>query len=300
LSGEDLATLLQDGWGYHDTQSERLAGELEAAAMPVPAALLARFVFVATHTAGEHLGDWPRARRLAEPALEGHQPDAATALIWGRVSVTQLLAGDPIAATATELACLDAAGDGMTAALIEMRFMLISMLTGCGRAAEAAGLYDAALSLARAAGESAPHRSIAIASNNLASELLEAPARTPEGDRLMRAAAEAAHVHWLKCGDWVNDETALQLRAAVANVLGDPGEAIRLADAGLAIIAANSARPIDTAFLHLARANAWRALGEPAKAQTALGLADQAAEAAPSAALKAWYLDVRGKAPAAA
>ncbi len=277
-----------------------MAGELEAAARaPVPPAQLAQFVFVATHTAGEHLGDWPRARALAERALAGHQPDAVTALIWGRLSVTQLLAGDPVAAMATELACLNAAGDGMTAALIEMRFMLISMLTSCNRAGEAAGLYDAALALADSAGESAPHRSIAIASNNLASELLERGARTPALDRLMRAAAEAAHVHWLKCGDWVNDETALQLRAAVANVLGDPREAMRLADAGLAIIAANSPRPIDTAFLHLARANAYRAIGEAAKAKAALDLADAAAEAAPSPGLKAWYLDVRGQAPAA-
>ena len=65
-----LETLLTQGFGYHDTESERYAGELEAAAAEgVPAAHRVRFVHVANHTIGEHLGDWGRARALVAGAL---------------------------------------------------------------------------------------------------------------------------------------------------------------------------------------------------------------------------------------
>jgi hypothetical protein len=252
-----LETLLEAGWAYHDKDSERLAGELEAAAgRDVAPGLLTGFLHLATHTIGEHLGDWPRARRLAERVLDARSPTTETAMAWARLSVARLLAGEPVLAVAAELDCLRAADKGAMGALIETRFMLIAALVGSGRAGEAAKLYETAMALARGAGEEAPARAIAVASNNLAAELVEAQARSAAEDALMAAAADAAHEFWRRCGDWVNEEKALYLKALVANALGRPGAALAHADAALAIVAANGPRPGDAALLRLARAEA--------------------------------------------
>lgn len=261
MQGPRLKSLLEAGWAYHDSESERLAGELEAAAQgDVAPGLLTGFLRLATHTIGEHLGDWPRARRLAERVLEGRSPSAETAMAWASLSVARLLAGEPVLAVAAELDCLGAATSGPLAALIQSRFMLIAALVGSGRAGEAAKLYEGAMALARAAGEEAPARAIAVASNNLAAELVEARARSAAEDALMAAAAQAAHTFWLRCGDWVNEERALCLRASVANALGQRKAALAHADAALAIIAANGPRPSDAALLRLERAKALAGL----------------------------------------
>ena len=58
---ETVAQLVQQGWDYHDTDSKRLATELES----VPVAgleneTLNQFLRLATHTIGDHLRDWNR------------------------------------------------------------------------------------------------------------------------------------------------------------------------------------------------------------------------------------------------
>jgi hypothetical protein len=284
------------GWSYHDTQSERLAGELETAASALVAPeLLVEFLRLSNHTIGEHLCDWPRARRLGERVLHGRAANAETAMAWASYSVACLLAGEPVQATAAELACLAAAGQPF-AALIEARFMLVAALVGSGRVADVAAIYDGALALARTTGDQAPACAIATASNNLASELVEASARSPAEEALMATAADAAHEFWLRCGDWVNEETALYLKALVANALGRPDEALAIASAGLDIIDANTPRPIDAAFLRLTRAQALSASGDKGGARSELALADAAAAQSPSADLKAWFAEERAKA----
>src|SRR6516165_8666811 len=115
-------SLLDDGWGYHDRESERLARELEAEADQVHDAELGPFLHLANHTLGEHLADWPRARRLAERVLEGRTPKPETSLAWLRLGIARLMAGDATAAASAELAGLVAAADPL-AALIEARFL---------------------------------------------------------------------------------------------------------------------------------------------------------------------------------
>jgi len=78
-----LDILLYEGFGDHDDEGERYAAELEAAAQAeVPARHLVQFAKVATHTIGEHLGDWPRAAGLVTRLLAGRTPDAETAKAW--------------------------------------------------------------------------------------------------------------------------------------------------------------------------------------------------------------------------
>jgi hypothetical protein len=290
-----LETLVQDGWSYHDTDGERLAAELEAAAAGiVDDAHLPEFMRLATHTIGEHLGDWPRALRLAETVIRGRGSAGAPA--WSILSVARFMAGEPAMAMHAELRALSAAGGEHLDTLLEGRFMLAAALVGSGRAAEAAYIYEAALGLARHASGARAPRAAAVASNNLAFDLLEAPARSPDEDALMRSAAEASHEFWLRCGDWVNEEKALHLRACVANALGARDNALRLSQEGLEIIAANSERPIDAALLRLERFKAFAAVGERASSLDELELADLAADKAPNPELRAWFSEERAKA----
>ena len=97
-------------------------------------------------------------------------------------------------------------------------------------------------------------------------------------------------------GDWVNEETALGLKTAVALALGRPHAALELSDAALKVIAANGKRPIDTALFHLARSRANAALGDAQQRDQELALADAAAMDAPNPGLKAWYDEERAKA----
>jgi tetratricopeptide (TPR) repeat protein len=290
-----LDALLKDGFAYHDSESERFAAELEAAvdAARASPALLVAFVRQATHTIGEHLGDWPRASRLANRVLAGRLADAATAQAWAHLSIARLLAGDGPGAQAAELTYLAAAGDDFRGALVEARFILASALVGCSRSGEAAVLYEGALGLARRLSDRAPARAIAIASNNLATDLLESASRDADGAALMRLAADVAHEYWVKCGDWKNDERALYLKAMVANALGEPGVALQHVERALAIISENGAAPIDETFLYLTRAHALKLEGRIEASARALAVSDARVATWDQDRLKSWYADER-------
>jgi hypothetical protein len=289
-----LEALLSDGWAAHASDSAALADALEAADTDdAPPDLLVEFLRVAVHTLGEHLGDWPRASRLGARTLAHRSPDAATAKAWAHLWVAQTLANQ---SAATELAYLAVAAADVWPPLLEARFLLVVALVGTGRAAEAAAVYVAALALARGLGDAAPHRAIAVASNNLASELVEAETRTPDETALMRQAADAAREFWLTCGTWLHDERSLYLLALVANVCGEPEAALGHANAALAIIDANDAQPIDAAFLQLARAHAFKQQGAVAASAKALARADAAAKTWTDPGLTSWYAGERARA----
>jgi hypothetical protein len=285
--------LLTKGWDDHASESTRLAGELEAAAdAPVDADDLIEFARLAVHTIGEHLEDWPRARRLAERLLEGRAPDAATAKAWAHLSIARLLAGDPAGAAEAELAWLGAAPD-FCAALIEARFMLVAALVGCGRAGEAVPLFRAALALARGLGEAAPARVIAVASNNLDYDLVEEPARTPDEDAVMQLAADAALEFWRQCGTWSNEASALALTARVAILLGEPDRALADVDAALAVIAVGGEAPAAAAILRVVRSMALGLKGDAAAQARELAEADRAAAALEDADARVFYDEQR-------
>ena len=297
-----LQTLLDDGWRYHDADSARLARELEtAAAERVDAALLAPFVHLATHTIGEHLGDWPRALRLGRHVLDGHTPDAESAKAWGRVHVAAVLAGAALDAMSWELAYLDGAGGDCATALLDLRFMLVGALVGSKRVDEAVALYAAAVGLiARVPAADFLERSIAAVSNNLGWELYETAPRAPAHDAVLRRCAETALTYWRRCGNWIHVERALYFRALVSNAAGEHAAALADADAALALIAANGQRPLDAALLHLARAVALGAGGDGAGKDQAMAAADAAAAPLAAAELIAQFAAARAKALAGA
>jgi hypothetical protein len=281
-----LERLIEQGWAYHDRESERLAVELEQAADEgVAPELLAPFLDIAVHTIGEHLGDWKRALVLGKRVSVRHVPDLETARVWARLYVAAILAGEPVDAADFELSYVEAAGQGFGAAL-DVRFMLVDALVASNRLREGGRLYRRALHLAGVLGDSARlDRIIAATSNNMAWELHELSSRTADENDLMRLSAETSLGYWLKCGNWINAEGA-HSRSGLDH-----------ADAALAIIAANGERPLDAAQLHLARAASLAALGDALGTAEAMRSADAAA-AKLQPELKARFDSVRAKAVA--
>jgi hypothetical protein len=300
--GASLQKLLDDGWDYHDSESERLARELEAAVgKGVPSSVLSSFLLLSTHTIGEHLGDWARALRLGKRVLEGREPAAETAKAWGRMYVAAILAGDPIEAAALELASLQAAGDDFGLALLDMRFMLASALAGARRAPEGARLFRSALALVRQFRQSPlMDRTIAATGNNLGWDLYEMRSRTADEAALMQLCATASLEFWRRCGNWINAEQALYLNAVVANVSGNAASGLAHADEALALIAANGERPLDAALLQLARAVSLADLGRDDASALAIVAADAAAAKLAAAELRRRFAAERTKVVAAA
>ncbi|RDJ00582.1 hypothetical protein DVT68_07295 [Dyella solisilvae] len=272
---EALKKLLDDGWAYHDQESERLARELEAASASVDSGSVVPFLHLSVHTIGEHLGDWARAVRLGKRVLDGRIPTVETAKAWGRLQVAAVLAGDPVEAAELELAYLHAAGSDFGAALLDMRFMLIGALVNTQRVIEAARLYRGAVALIEQVPSwDALDRTAAAISNNLGWELYETNSRSPEADDLMRLCADISLKFWLRCGNWIHEERALYFRALVSHALGDPTSALADADKAIAVINSQGQRPLDAALLHLARASALAALGDGSGKSRAIADAD--------------------------
>jgi hypothetical protein len=294
---EALRKLLSDGWNYHDSESERLARELEAAAEAgIEFKLVAPFLHLSTHAIGEHLGDWARALRLGKRVLDERTPTLETAKAWGRLYVAAVLAGDLVEAANSELSYLKAAGDDFGAALLDMRFMLAGALVASNRTREGARLYRGALDLVGQIRQTTLlDRTIAVASNNLGWQLYEMSQRSADEDALMQLCAETSLKFWLNCGDWINEERALYLKALVSNVTGSAESGLADADKALAIIASRGERPLDAARLHLVRASSLAALGDTNGRLRAIGDADAAAANLTAPNLKAQFAVERSK-----
>jgi hypothetical protein len=292
-----LQKLLDNGWLYHDKESERLAHELEVAAESgVGPDILVPFLHLSTHTIGEHLGDWARALRLGKQVLDGRAPTFETAKGWARLQVVAVLADEPIEAADLELSYLKAIGGDLEAAVLDMRFMLIDALISSARLAEAMRLYGSAVPLIEQIDSSNfLDRTVASVSNNLGWELYETTSRSPDMDALMQLCAETSLTFWLKCGNWVNEEHALHFRALVSNVTGDPESALADADRALAVIDSRGQRPLDTALLHLTRASALAAIGDENGKSRAIADADAAALKLTAPDLRAQFASERAK-----
>ena len=167
-----ISDLIRDGWGYHDTESERLAGELEAADLgELKGEGPGHCLRLSNHTIGEHLGDWPRARRFAEAVRDATADQPPEASFGAHLAVARYMDGDTVAAQQAEIECLGAAEHPVDAYLTVKSF-LAGALAGTGRFADAGMVIAAANRLAMNLGDEATsNRSMAVTNNNLASEL---------------------------------------------------------------------------------------------------------------------------------
>jgi hypothetical protein len=282
-------------WAVHDTESARVAGELEARLTGrldrlEEAAQLTRALRVSNHTIGNHLHDWPRARRVAEAAVASRRSSDVPAVALMHVATAQYLDGATSAALTSETAALARAREDPLYLLISARLLILQALVAEQRCVEAVGLFEALLALvSREAGGVALQREVAMACNNLASDLLEQALADESSRNLMSAAASAALHYWSAAGTWQNEERALYLCALVENRLGAPAKASEHAQRALAVIAANGDEPVDEAFLHLALAHAGRLSGAESIHTDALARARAIAAQFSDAALSQWY-----------
>lgn len=100
------------------------------------------------------------------------------------------------------------------------------------------------------------HRWFAIEMNNLAWEIAENPARTPEQGEDMLNAAHASALHWSKIGTDLNRARADMLLAQVHGLLEDGPQAMRHAQRCREYFAAHECPDWEIAFVHAVLAHA--------------------------------------------
>ena len=289
-----IEKLVEEGWAYHDSEPERLASELEAEALDVPNDLVVPFLNLSNHTIGDHLGDWARARRVAESGMASAEPSADTFRAAVFLAISRFMCGDTLGAYEAELVAMNAIPEDPTHPILDCRMLSARSLMLRGRAEEALRLYAAAARVAdQRLTEGKTHRSLAASSNNIASDLLYKPQRSHDEEVLMQISAAHSLSYWRACGTWENEERALYLLTLIANDTGDFKGALEHAHNSLAIIRDNGGEPVDEAFVRLAMANAHRSLDQDQEFQTELALADELAASWNDESLFSWYSDTR-------
>lgn len=286
---------IQRAWSEHGDQPDFVAARLPtlaaAAATPAHASALTRLIL---HFMGEERQQWAEAAALCAQTLSGVPREAGLAPAEADLAVACFLAGDLDGGLSAEARA--AALDGPNALAHLARARLGVARARFAQAPESVELISAALDFAALiAAKSPADRALAIATNNLASGLLERE-RGPELDRVLQRSADLSHHFWLRAGTWIHEERALYLLALTARALGQPAAAVAHAARALVIIAENGDEPVDVAFLCLVQAAAHRDLGETAEAASALARADALASEFQESWLKNWYSDERTKA----
>lgn len=291
-----LDQLIQQCWKDHADDTVAVAARLEVAIELVhDAPQAAQYSNIVNHVIGEHLNDWRHAAGLVSSVAAKLKDEPAAASTWAALCVAYSLAGELTEAVVAESRALAVAKAHPLATLTRVRMQLVTGLMGLKRLDEAARVYVAALEMADQIGDkSNADRSIAVTSNNLASELCEKENRNKEQTALMLKAAHAARSAWLRAGDWMNDERADYLLALTHNAAGQHGQALEFARRGLATIASNGKEDVDAAFLHLTSARAHGAMGHAREREEELTKADILAEGF-DAGTRDWFNKERAK-----
>ncbi|WP_188704720.1 hypothetical protein [Silvimonas iriomotensis] len=293
----NLAGMVEQGWKDHARQPEEVAAVLRGAMHQADNAQdAADFLRLATHLFGHHLHDWPAARSMAESVVSQLPAGADLSGVWLHVAVAQWMAGDAAAALASQARLIALAPAQSLVTHIRFCALVVQALVAARRLTEAEPLYDALLKLADSAGaEPGCDRALAVASNNLASQLLDESALDEAETALMLRAARAALHFWQRHGTPVNQPRAHFLLALVHNKMAQGVAAQEHALTGLQLIAAHEPAPVDETFLRLALAHALQLLGDVAASRQALAQADAMAAAFEEEGLQSWYAEERSR-----
>ena len=299
-----LDELLQQGWQYHDTESERLADELESVKLQALSAVQAAALLkLANHTVGEHLADWPRACRLARRVWASLAEAESTVALAVPYCVAEQLGGNTLTAWQVELSAMatanaapDAGPKEALSLALEVRLAMASALVGSHQLADGAALYESVLSLAPTVGSETPLvRALAVSSNNMAGDLMALPTLSNAQQEFMRRCGDAALDAWRLCGTWENEERALYLLQLICMAQLDHQGALEFAEQALAIIQEQGPEPIDQGFILLARSASLWHLRQLTEAKAALSQADALAAQWPDAGLKTAYAEEKRK-----
>src|SRR5262245_11361375 len=219
---------LEQAWADHGDKPEEVASRLDQGyALIEDASQVAPFARILAHVDGEHLARWNEGvARLERLRAHGKwREDGDAALVVRRlIAALQLGGGEAV----TGLPAADLAHAHAVAA---------SALAAQHRLPDAIGHYRAARAAAGAGlpdGEPAI-RALAVTSNNLASTLEEASARSAGETETMLDAALAAREHWARAGGWLEVERAEYMLAKCHLAAGDAAGALRHARECVAI-----------------------------------------------------------------
>ena len=273
-----IEDLIRDGWSYHDTDSERLALELEAANLAhLEEDVLVQCLHLSNHTIGEHLGDWARARRFAEAACRASPDCQGIATAQAHLAVARYMDGALASAQQAEIQSIGAAQDPVSAFVV-LKSLLAGAMAGSGQLEDAGLVIGAVNELALGSeAEQRWNRPLAIANNNIASAIYEMDDLDPAHNSLMLACAAASLELWKRCGTWINEERGLYLLALVSNRLRDYERGVEYSVAALDVIDAHAAEggeEVDECFIRLAAARAYAGLSDDRRSQAEIARAD--------------------------
>ena len=281
----ELNALIQEGWAQHHQDAAGVAKRLtDRVGLVADSEGAAKFMNLVNHCIGGHLKDRERARALCEAAARRLSTDVEPAAAL-YLAVARRLVGDEDGAREMQARL----GEDEPARIrVDMLVCEGHMNEGDWPRAQA--LYETTLATAEAlAPGHEAERAVAVVSNNVASELLELPSRTPPQDAFMERAALAAHMFWSRIGTWINSERADYLLSMVYTALHAPDKGLHFAERGLQTIAdADGEEPVDEAFLHLARARACRDSGNQREHKASLARAKELATGFDEG-LRSWF-----------
>lgn len=229
----ELQAFIDQAWQDHADDARAVALRLPRVLDSVrDEAQLLALARLAHHVFGEHLAAWRQGLDLLAALARGpaFQPLGESGRVLHRLRVSLALAAEE--------------GDGR-GGLEPSERISVNALTAAALAlhdtARATGLLQQALAEAEACtlpdGDPAL-RALAVAGNNLASTLLERPARSPGEQALMILAAQAGRRYWGRAGTWLEIERADYRLACCWLAAGDPAQAQQHARACLARVEA--------------------------------------------------------------
>ena len=288
-----VSAFVDGAWPRHDKEAAQVftsGAELIEQADQADLQPLGRLLF---HVGAEHLGRFDEVlavleRLRARPTCAPASPDARA--LWRFTAAAHLCAGEGPAAAAAEAHAARDSGLPAESDRGAIHALAAAALVGQRRVPEAARLFELAL----AAASYGPQRSdplaraLAVSSNNLAADLCERAARTPDEDRLMLTAAEASRTFWEIAGDWIHVERAEYRLAIACAALADGTRALEHARTALAMCAAHEADDTERFFANEALVRAALAAGDRAQAGDARTAAARHLEAISDAGSKAW------------
>jgi hypothetical protein len=258
----ELNEIIDHAWDNHHDAPDDVAKLLaENAARVGDARTAHQYVQVANHVVGDGLGDWPRAKRIADDALAKVSADKALQPALAEAAAACILAGDTVAGLVYEgrsVACSPATA---VVAMVYVRAVAAESLARQNRWDEVPGLFDSAIELAESLEQDEPvARNLAITSNNVSNCLLAMDPLEPSLAPFLEKTAAAAQRYWTKAGTWQNHARADYMLAVVKNRLGKHDDALKHAEHGVETIRTSGDSPVDEAFLNLQAASAAKAL----------------------------------------
>lgn len=296
MESQNFAELIQNGWIYHETESDRLAAELEnTSCKGLTVAQISQCLQLSNHTIGEHLGDWLRARKFIQSVLEANPSSSKDSSIACHRYVAEYMSGNQNASLRVELDALSSA-DPVLGTYIALKSMLAAALVGSGS-------WDKGFEILNALNETATKheipnstiRTLAITNNNVANEFLSTYSPNERQREALLECAESALVFWKMCGTWLNEERALYLLSLAHANTGDLNQSLDHAQAALRVIQSNGEEPVDEAFIRLAAAKAYLGMDDLENARNELEHSDKIAEAWSDEAIKEEYQSLRSK-----